>query len=379
MRPEPRPSKTRAHVRRHGLAVLLVFLTSACSEPATEILFELVPNPEVNTRAQVQNLVNRQEIVLDAEGGFIGLDGADRTSWGPYDVEDVDDDGELELILQRPGERSLEPFGIDAGRQGQKILWMTALGYDAEGATVAQGRSTVGFTPDERSNVEVPFNLVSERRSLRVIAMSPAVGSVNAEGSVVEIAIQLNGEVEAEALDGHVSIEARTAGETLLPPLEVSYVTTDSGTFTRAYVRDCFFTPGSYAVLVDADVESLSGQRLDQHLGLDGAQGYEGVMTISGEPDQPTCSDVEIMVELGCDATLCPTGYRCDGGSCVLDVEIESVDPEGIGSSVCDPDLCTPPFFVCASEACVADCRLDGFCADPSMACGLDTGLCSSP
>lgn len=368
-------SRTRSRLssRRCPQAALGAFLLlalSACAEEEVALWVELVPNPEVNTSEQVAALVNRLDVVLDAEDGFTALDAGEGDTWGAYLVTDFDGDGVLELVLTRRGDVALEPFGLTAGHQGSRRLRITARGVDTNRTLAALGGTWGELAEGATGTCQVPFNLLPDRRPLRVVSMTPPSGSRSLDAPLEGVTVQLGSEVWLEAIEGHLILRAESVGVQFEPPVEVSYIETGMGRLTNIRFRDCPLPPGEYVLIVSTGLCTPTGQCLDQHLGLDGDQPFEGSLHVAGTPAEPQCDGVTTM-SAHCPEQACPTGYQCVDGSCQPDIEVG-----GVETDACGPELCAPPLWVCDEDQCVADCRIYGACATPDETCDLDSGLC---
>jgi hypothetical protein len=356
-----------------GVKMLLAVLGAAlaaggCADDDTTLVVELVPNPEVNTSADVAARVNRLEFVLDAEGGFAG-DVAQGESW--YTATDVDDDGDLELTFERRGSVALQPFVLEQGSQGDRVIDVSARGKNTDGQLAALGGSAARFEPARQASLEVPFNLLPAFRPLRVLSMNPPDGSQGLTAPVTALTLQLSGEVLASALD---EIELRhEGGPALEARVTVSYVDAAMGRLTNVKLDECDLFGGAYTVVLRTDVCSVAGQCLDQYLGVEGAQPFEGAFSVDGPPQAPGCS-AEVAMGGVCPET-CDPGYECDEGVGIC-VQIPDVGlPEGGG--LCDPSWCDPGAdLVCDGSSCVPSCVPWGACPDPARHCDLDTGLC---
>jgi hypothetical protein len=350
---------------------LLALLLVCCADEQVALVITLVPNPEINTSADVAEQVNRLDVIFDAQGGFHGLDGEEGDTWGPYLVTDFDDDGDLELLLSRPGREALEPFAVTAGQQGDRLLEITARGHGTDGLLRALGGSTGGFREDRDTEVEIPFNLLPEYRPLRVLSLTPPLGARNLTSPVDDIGFQLGGEVLETSLVGQVTL--RSDGVDVSPELILSYVDTNMGRLTNVRLRDCVLRGGPATVTVSTEVCTPTGQCLDQHLGVAGRQAFVGGFTIDGAAAEPFCDTAEVMSS-GCPEIGCEAGYVCIDGACVADL---LAHPESEELGECDAELCAPPAFVCdPAGICLPDCRIYGACVDPRHHCDDETGLC---
>lgn len=354
---------------------LLTLTLAGCADPERRLVVELVPNPEVNTSEQVAAVINSLDVVLDAEGGFEALDASEGDTWGVYEVTDFDSDGLLELVLTRPGDDALDSFALTPGHQGARMLRITALGVDIGQTLAALGATNTAFSDELTTSCQVPFNLLPERRPLRVISMIPPTGSQDLEPPIEGLTIQLGGEVLDTALEGRVHLRAVSVDLELEPGLAVSYVQTGMGRLTNLRFQDCILGPGEYTIVVDTEVCTTSGQCLDQHLSMDGVQPFEGVIHVRGEPEPPDCAVVGVLSQT-CPAEECPEGFVCEDGACVEATDVETGGNPPSASEECDPQLCTPPLYVCDGEVCVPDCRVYGLCTDLTMVCDQRTGLC---
>jgi hypothetical protein len=343
---------------------------AGCSEPEVALRVELVPNPEVNTSEQVAALVNSLDVVLDADGGFDSLDAGEGDTWGSYLVTDFDGDGVLELVLTRRGDVALEPFGLTAGHQGSRSIRITARGIDTNRHLAALGGSWGELEDGSTNTCQVPFNLLPDRRPLRVVSMSPPSGSRSLEAPLEDVTIQLGSEVRLEAIEGNLLLRAESVGVELVPSVEVSYIDTGMGRLTNIRFRNCPLPPGEYVLVVSTELCTPTGQCLDQHLGLEGEQPFEGSLHVAGTPEVPSCEGVTMMA-LACPEQACPEGYTCELGSCVPAIEVGGTTEEE-----CSEDLCIPPAWVCDGIQCVPDCRLYGACAQPEQSCDADAGIC---
>jgi hypothetical protein len=368
-----------------GVKVLLAFLGAAlavggCAEESTTLLVELVPNPEVNTRADVIALVNTLEVVVDAEGGFAELPADEGESWGPYQASDVDGDGDLELTLGRPGGReALDPFAFEQGSQGDRVIGITVRGVTTTPDEVAAlGGSAARFEPGQQTEVEVPFNLVPAFRPLRVLSMNPAQGAQGLTSPVTEISVQLGGEVQAEALEGAITLRDSRSGDAYAPLVTPSYVDSALGRLTNVKLTECILYGGEYTLALSTEICSVTGQCLDQFLGVEGAQPFEGSFSIDGTDQPPECAD-GVMLAVECTDTSCDLGYDCDDelGRCIQ--ATGEFMPEG-GGNPCEPSWClADDGLVCDPvNGCVLSCAPWGACLDPTRTCDLDTGVCVS-
>lgn len=333
-------------------------------------MIELIPNPEVNTREHVEAQVNRLDIVLDTEGGFASLDAGEGESWGRFEVTDFDSDGVLELVLIRPGSSALEPFALTAGSQPSRRIHITARGTNSNKALTALGGAHTALEVGTTKNVQVPFNLLPDRRPLRVLSMVPPSGSRNLEAPVEGVTIQLGGEVLAEAIDGNLLLRALSVDEVHLPITEVSYIETGLGLVTNVRFFECPLPPGEFVIEVAAAVCTTTDQCLDQHLNEEGAQPFEGSLHIQGTPFSAECTDI-VTLSTACPEVGCPPGTGCnDGGTCVPDAEV------GGQTEVCGSTNCPSPLYVCDEGECVDDCTFFGACPEPDQVCDETSRTC---
>lgn len=355
----------------------LAFFVSSCSESETTLLIELVPNPEVNTRADVAEHINSLEVVFDAQGGFASLNADDGGTWGSFSVVDFDSDGVMELLLTRPGRTALDIFAISQGSQDERVINITARGMgDAEDALTALGATSSAFQTDRATQVEVPFNLVPEYRPLRVLSMVPSQGARDLSSPVTGVTVQLGGEVLDTALEGHFELHADSVDEHFEPSLSVSYIDSGMGRLTNVRVLDCELYGGDYRVVLSEEICSRTGRCLDQELGLDGAQPFIGEFHVSGDPQLPACDFIRTLGGT-CPGEPCGIGFYCIDGICMPDIE---ATPESVPEVdlTCDPDECGPAeVAVCDPEGgCVPSCLLYGACVNPSARCDNESGLC---
>lgn len=356
---------------KHLLALSLLFVAS-CSSEEPALVISLVPNPEINTREDVATHVNRLDVLFDAQDGLAGLDGHEEgDSFGPFLVTDIDDDGFFELLLSRRGDEALEAFAVTPGHQADRLLAISARGYDTSGALTALGGATGGFDQQRDTTVEIPFNLVPEYRPLRVLSMLPPSGARDLDPPIEDVTLQLSGEVRESSLLEQVTL--RAADEDALANVTVSYVDTAMGRLTNVRLLDCVLSGGPTTVTVSTAVCSVTGQCLDQHLGVDGQQPYVGGFTVAGAPSAPLCQAITVE-STSCPELPCEEGFTCVDGACVYDTLSQ---PEMGPSSSCDPELCRAPENLCSPEGnCVTDCRFYGACPQPELQCDAETGIC---
>lgn len=367
---------------------LLALVLLACSGEETSLLLHFMPDPVLNTEAQLLSAIDRVQLVLDADGGFAGVSTAAQGA-GPWTAAQRDGDKELELELTRSiaAEQGFPELRILPGQNGDRAFRIAAYGLVGTKLVALGGTSTTTrFREGGPTDVAIPFNLRASYRAPRVLLSVPADGTTTTAKGVGRLHLELSTVVTTDSLRSGLQVYFRgTSGERLL---QGNVITSTQQlqelgiTDTRSIVEfegPCPFGPGSYRVVLSTQVKDLAGRALDQDAQQPGANAYQGTFTVPGTAGADPCS---IRPE-GCNVPedCNPPGQK------LLTCQITD-KPPGVcvpAKEVCVPGTTTgcPKGYICLGPtikdglpSCVQDCRLVGGACTQGFICNKTTGIC---
>jgi hypothetical protein len=317
----------------------LLLLLASCAEPAGVDL-ALVPDPNVNSAAQVVEAVDSIVMIADSPEGLYPP-GAERAS-GVAQIENADGDPELELVatIAMPADR-LPLIRLVEGTLPDLPLELRFLGMPPEpGApSVAIGRVQGVRLGQPIERLDVPFNLRPELLPPRITEVLPNDGAMLAGCDVPAIYLMFSRPIDPATVAGAVFVNPGTIGSVRVDPSGLTAEILVSGlSGDGSSVR--------YGLSVAPTITDLDGRPLDQVPGEEGAQGYDSQLellcgpgtalptTACGSPDigplAPTCEYFRLTcvdgycVPLGCDGASCTDGTVCDGQTsrCELDCRL---------------------------------------------------------
>lgn len=335
----------------------LLPLAGACSGDSA-FDFELVPDPNLATDAQLAAQLSTLVFVLDSPTGLYrpGEEQSDER----FQIKDADanpDDLELVITLEVAGDR-LPTLRVERGGLPDEPLDVRVLGLPLSGGSVpiAQGTLRGLRFSDEAQTIALPFDLRDEVLPPRVESILPADGSDLPGCRLSSIVLVFSRPVDASSLaeQGAILVEPATdvtsvtlSDEGLVATLTTSGLESQSGSL-------------SYRVIVGSTVVDLEGHAFDQVPSDDGNQAYEA------ELHHP-CVPPPTMPDMPCGETFCLSSPRiaCIDDKCTF-TSCTEVCAEGL---VCDA----------IHDRCREDCRTGdavSACAEGST-CDADTGLCA--
>lgn len=359
------------------LCACAAVLLGACSGPDTAVRLHLVPDPKLNTEAQVLAVVQSLDLVMDGRAGFAGVSAPGEA--GSFTAVDIDADGVLELRLQRKlkGRDALPQFLLLRGESGEGPFELAAHGRAGDNIVALGELRDLRFHDGEERVRDLPFDLRPGHRAPRVDLTMPADGESSVPTALGEIYVQFSKVVKG--MEQHVSLRFETQdsatiqvpGSVVVAAKSVMRVGHEE-TFTTATIKlGCALGPGTYRIEATAQIIDEKGLALDQDASVDGANGFVGRFRIDGQPGDEPCSAsaTECKRPEDCNVNL-PAGtgakstYRCADGSCVADVD------ECGGLCTTGDEVCDAP-----KKTCVPDCREHG-CDSLLHSCETGTGLC---
>jgi hypothetical protein len=147
-----------------------------CTGEETSVVLRFNPNPNLNSEAEMVEQISILELLLDAEGGFHGVQPGSLPTHDFISV-DSDQDGDLELLarLELSQELILPRIRLDPGSNQATSIALKARGLDTQEQLVAFGGLPPSrlFASGEKRYVSLPFNLVPDRRSWTIAAVMP--------------------------------------------------------------------------------------------------------------------------------------------------------------------------------------------------------------
>ncbi|MBN2360434.1 MAG: hypothetical protein JXR83_13350 [Deltaproteobacteria bacterium] len=192
---------TRAAAALWGLA-----LVACCAE--TAVIVELAPDPAIAPAAAIAPRLATLQLLLDAEGGFAGVEGTGSEVAG-FKIADPDGDGALELLLEVDvaGRVDLPLIRIDAGNNADRSIAIAARGFDAGGSLIASGSIAARalFSAGRVAHVKVPFDLVLALRP-RVVAVTPT--AIPDHHVVEAVSFHVSRPLDPDTLVGQVALIA---------------------------------------------------------------------------------------------------------------------------------------------------------------------------
>lgn len=334
----------------------LMPIVVACGE-GSAFDFELVPDPNLATDAQLAERLSTLVFVLDSPEGLYAP--GDEQSSETFQIKDADanpDDLELVITLEVT-EGSLPTLRVERGGLPDVPLDVRVLGLPLSGDAVPIAQGTlrgVRFT-QEAQTISVPFNLRDEILPPRVESVLPADGSDLPGCRLSSIVLVFSRPVEPSSLTkaGAVVVE---------PSVDVTSVTLGDEGLVATLATSGLESEGSsldYRVIVSSTVTDLEGQPFDQVPRDAGNQAFEAEL-------HHVCVPPPTMPTMPCGETECPSSPRiaCVDAKCTFTSCSEPCAP----GSVCDA----------IHDRCLEDCRVGdaiSLCAEGST-CDAETGRC---
>jgi hypothetical protein len=390
---------------RRGMVIVAALVLAACGEESTALRLKLVVDPALNSEALLLSVVTSIEIVLDAPEGFSAL-----PEGGELSAKDVDGDGKLELVLQKPvqGLKSFPMYRLLPGSSAGQSFTITARGMVGNQVAAVGGSAPAKFADGQSTEITVPLNLRPGYRAPRVIMALPHDGQNAVPQALSNIYVEFSKWIATSTADKYLHLTTKVNGvDTAVPGkwsfnniavTELGYPEERTGaTFQRDAA--CYdLIAGEFHIDADAKITDTSGAPLVQDAMSSQPNGYRSTfyVTPSTQVAPGTSSSACVTVrpaQVGCtdngscnvnggtdfvcvhptDASLpaycapsgktcgnCPTGYVCA--------------PVGTGSS--DPSGPAPS----VTASCVPDCRVSGCpSAIPAIGpvrCNVVSGIC---
>lgn len=340
-------------------AISLLLLGGACKQDPPGLDIELVPDPNLSTEDQIVERVETVVMVVDGPGGL--YDSALISEDDRVSIEDVDSDGELELVATIAVHEHLPTIRLLHGGLPDVPLDIRVLGAPrgGVGSTVAAGR-VQGVSLHDAS-LAIPFNIRREHLPPRVAEVVPGDG-VPAQGCEVgQTLVLFSKPVDPATVVGAISFEPGGA--------PVSIAIDEMGLIAQV-TPPVIYGDGrtlTYRLIVSTDVMDMNGVRLDQVGSAEGDQPYAEELTRPCSP--PVSAPIPICgMGTGPLDPSCPgfPRFTCVEGSC-LPANCEGA--ECVAGHVCDP-------FV---GSCVPDCRQwapEDACPPDRSSCDPESGGC---
>lgn len=349
---------------KKSIYLMAAFVLVGCGD-APSLDIELVPDPNVNSEAQILDRVESLVFIFDSVDGLY-LPG-DEYAAGNVQVVDADaDPTDLELVATFPlgdhlpivrlEEADLPDVAIDV-----RVLGESGLGPIAEGRVLG-ARFSFG---DGAEPVRIPFNIRPEHLPPRVGEVIPNDGQIIQGCQVQTVVVMFSKPIDPASLflpgavvfePGGAPREIRLDGTGIVAQIEPPPIE-GAGTV-------------SYRLRIESLVVDPAGIRLDQVAAEDSSQPYVGDFTLrcrpqTGTPTPPRCGS---MAPPGPLSPVCPAMPRlmCVDDECV---------PTGCEIATCEDGL------ICddAVGLCVQDCRSYGdvsVCPVERPTCEPTTGVC---
>ncbi len=337
-------------------AVLLV----ACEDPEGVDL-RLVPDPNLNSEAQVLEALDRIVLVVDSPDGLYPP-GSERATDG-VQIEDADaDPSDLELVATIPVPSDRLPLvRLTRGTLPDVALELRFLGVPAEPGAPA---SVVGRVQGVQlgrpiEELAIPFNLRPELLPPRVTEVLPGDGAAISGCEVPRLYVMFSRPLDPATIIGAITIAPGTLDEVRLDPSGLTAELRVSG------LSGAGDAPLRWSLSIAASVTDLDGRPLDQVASEPGPQPYDGSFEVTCGPSMENPDDECGGMSGG--PMRCPFGrLACVDGYCVP----AACDFAGCGGgTVCDP----------ATGRCTLDCRPWGeaeVCPEARPRCGED-GVCA--
>ena len=143
-------------------SICLLAAICGCSDVETALQLRLTSDATLNTEQQVLAGVDTLVLVLDAPAGFSGAGSAGQTH-GELTASDPDNDGQLELVLQRDLHGAMPLLRLLPGSNADVSFKITARGQQRNQTTAVGGVAAAAFTVGQ-----VPMTAMrSDLRNLR--------------------------------------------------------------------------------------------------------------------------------------------------------------------------------------------------------------------
>lgn len=323
---------SRGRVRRGLWSATLLLLVACGGEGPAAIDLRLVPDPNLNTEAQLAAQLGTMVFVLDSPEGLYPP-GEPRTV-GDLQIKNADQDPALELVaVVAPKAGRLPLVRVARGALTASRIDVRVLGTDeASGRNRAFGRlSGISFPEVGVRSYDVPFDLIPSELPLRVLDVSPRDGEYVPACQPEVLLVVFSRAVDPTSVAGQVSVSGLEGA----PELSVE----------GPLLRVAGSVPGpAYRLQVGTGVRDLAGGGLDQQPLVAGAQAY-------AEDFSVTCAGPRSLPEwcVGGQTGYCPGPdgtYVCT--------------PEGCGYPPCDDGDCGDGAS-CREGVCRPDC-VGGLC-----------------
>ena len=339
-------------------SILLLAFVVGCASPEGVDL-RLVPDPNLNSEAQVLAALDSIVLVVDSPDGLYPP-GSERMVDG-VQIEDADaDPSDLELVATIPVTGGRLPIiRLERGTLPDASLELRFLGVPAEaGAPVSVvGRVQGVHLASPIEELAIPFNLRPELLPPRVTEILPSDGSGLAGCEVSKIYVMFSRPVDPATLVGAITVEPGTVEDVRLDPSGLTAEIRVAGLGGADSLR--------YSVAIETTVTDVEGRALDQIPSELGPQPYRSAFALTCGPatDIPVIEcTVGAPVSAVCEF---PGRLACVDGFCV---------PRACDFASCgDTTLCDP-----ASGRCELDCRAWGeaeICPSERPSCDA-SGLC---
>jgi len=344
------------------LTICALFVLVGCS--ASPVLdLELVPDPNINSEAQILERVESLVFIFDSPDGLYAP-GEEHVEGGVQVVDADADPSDLELVVTFPVLDHLPIVRLEQADLSDVPIDVRILGESGPGP-IAEGRVLGARFSDAAEPVRVPFNIRPEHLPPRVGEVIPSDGQSLQGCFVPTIVVMFSKPIDPATifLPGAVTFEPGGA------PLEIRL---DSSGVVAQLEPPTIEGEGtvSYRLRIESMVTDTAGIALDQVAAEPSSQPYVGDFTLicgptSSIPDPPPCGS---MAPPGPLEPVCPAFPRlmCVDDECVLSACEAATCEAGL---VCDP----------AVGFCIEDCRLYGevdVCPEDRAVCSEDTGVC---
>lgn len=363
-------SLSRSPLPRLAAALVLALASAACEDP-TALHISLVPDPNLNSEADLVARIGSVRVVVDSEQGLYPASFTYKDE--EKEVRDLDSDGysELEAFVDLGDLGRLPVIRLERGGLDPLPLDLKLDGLAKDGtpkaAEAAGGVPGVRFTEEEVVQVRVPFNLRADFRPPKVTQVLPEDGSQlnSLVGSVVVI---FSKEMRPLAAGVFQVLRLESGSETPVPAESITVEPIYQDGPSRAEYRFAGgpLNEGTYRVRVTQGALDASGRPLDQVPLEPGNQSFTSQFTVSAVAATAACAPNCEALMCGNGGTTCASGLDCVNGACV---------PKGC------PKTC-PELMVCDPAPdrglCVDDCRVHGSYGgcDDGQRCDSKTGLC---
>lgn len=359
---------------------LLALTLSACAD-LTALDLSLVADPNVTDTAALVSQLRWLKIVLDSPAGLYASppSAIDRG----LSLEDVDGDGQLELVAEHPvdGLGRLPRIRLEQGGLQPLALDLRLDGADAKPGEkprdelvyfAAGGVRGVRFASGTVREVEVPFNRRLLYRQPQVTQVNPEDGAEVDPRSFGSVVLIFSKKMNPDSLRANDVLRLLQVEPAPARPIAAELITvTNLGGLESPAAAEYRFasilTPGTYRIEVSTAARDASGRPLDQVPMQPGDQPFSSSFVV-GNTAVPTIECTPVCNDwCASGGDKCAPGLVCNKASRICEPRYQSCPGHCRATTVCDP----------ARGICVPDCRVHGsYGGCPDGETCLPDGVC---